>query len=761
MKTVSTSGNVRSVDLSREEMIEVVLAGNPNSGKTTLFNALTGAHQHVGNWPGKTVERKEGRFSCDGHAIRVLDLPGTYSLSAYSLEESLARDSILDRKPDVVVVVADATNLERHLYLLVQVLELTPRVVLALNMSDQADKLNYRIDRDKLSKGLGGIPVVRMVASRGEGIKELQDAILSLTVDRRFQRDGACAEWMGAKQGASTLRVPYGSLIEGEINHLQSLIEVIPEMRSQFDPRWLAIQLLEGEENVASRLEGRQGIDWLRAAAEAGSARLKQELTDPVPITFADRRYDLIASLADRIVERPGEQEETLSERIDRWITHRWLGLPIFLLVMYLVFNVIVNVSAPYLDWVDHVIRGPFSKWLGIALAALQTPSWLRALVLGGIVPGVGGVLVFVPGLVALYLFIAILEDSGYLSRAAFVMDRFMSILGLHGKSFVPMILGFGCSVPAIYATRTLENRRERILTALLVPLMSCSARLPVYVVFSMAFFPQSANLVIFGLYSFGVLVAIIIGLLLSQTILRDRETSTFVLELPPYRWPSVRSLWFHVSHRTGHFIRNAGTVILTASVVIWLLLNLPWDTDDLRQSWFGQVSAGLAPALEPAGFGTWEASGSLISGFVAKEVVVATMAQIHLGEPLEVEPSTPSGSVVEDIVQAGQGFGLATVEAGRLLLRTFVPFMGGEVEQEQAVNITALSMELKRHYAPAAALAFLVFTLLYVPCVATLGAMKSEFGWKWAVFSAVYQTGTAWLLAVVVYQVGRLMGLA
>jgi ferrous iron transport protein B len=761
MRTITTADNTETVGISRERTIEIVLAGNPNSGKTTLFNVLTGAHQHVGNWPGKTIEWKQGHFSHEGWSIQILDLPGTYSLSALSLEESLARDSILDRNPDAVVVVADATNLERHLYLLVQVLELTSNVILALNMSDQADKLKFRIDRERLSRELGGIPVIRMVASRGEGVHELKQALLLLATGEGSERDGDCAEWMGSQPGLRRLRVPYGEVIEDEIERLQDLIETYPGMRSRFDSRWLAIQMLEGEESAAARLRDLPGAQRLCDAAEASRNRLREELVDPVAIAFADRRYDLIASLTEQAMERPEEHEETLSERVDRWVTHRWLGLPIFLLVMYLVFNVVVNVSTPYLDWIDQVIRGPLSNWLGAALAGLGSPAWLQAVVLEGIVPGVGGVLVFVPGLVALYLFIAVLEDSGYLSRAAFVMDRFMSILGMHGKSFVPMILGFGCSVPAIYATRTLEHRRERILTALLVPLMSCSARLPVYVVFSLAFFPQSANLVIFGLYSFGVLVAILVGLLLSRTLLKGSEASTFVLELPPYRWPALRSLWFHVSHRTGHFIRNAGTVILAASVIIWLLLNLPWGAGDLRQSWFGQVSAGIAPALERAGFGKWEASGSLITGLVAKEVVVATMAQIYLGEPLEEDLPASSQSIVEAVVQAGRGFLQATREAGVLLLRTFLPFLGGEVEQEPSADMSGLRAELKRHFAPAAALAFLVFTLLYVPCVATLGAMRSEFGWKWAAFSAVYQTGTAWLLAVIVYQAGRLLGWA
>jgi ferrous iron transport protein B len=321
------------------------------------------------------------------------------------------------------------------------------------------------------------------------------------------------------------------------------------------------------------------------------------------------------------------------------------------------------------------------------------------------------------------------------------------------------MILGFGCSVPAVYATRTLENWRERILTALLVPFMSCSARLPVYVVFSLAFFPHSANMVIFGLYGFGILVAIASGLLFSRTVFDARGVSVFVMELPPYRLPSLRSLWLHVSQRTWHFIRNAGTVILAASMAIWLLLNLPWGRSDLRESWFGSVSAAVAPVFAPAGYGTWEAAGSLMTGLVAKEVVVSTMAQIHLGESEDLQPSGDAGSIAEDGVGIGLGFIRASGQAGEALLKVATPFLTWEKSSEPAGS-TALSQELGQHFSPASALAFLVFTLLYVPCVATLAALRSEFGGRWAVFSAVYQTSSAWILAVTVYQIGRLAGL-
>lgn len=760
MQSRSASTDLISSELPLRTNSEVVLAGNPNSGKTSLFNALTGAHQHVGNWPGKTVSWMQGRSDFNGHEVQVVDLPGAYSLSAYSAEESLAREYILERSPDAVIVVVDATNLERHLYLAVQVLELTPNVILALNMSDQAAKLNLSIDLTTLSEGLGAIPIVRTVASRGEGVRELQEAVFRLICEAASLRKSQTQATHCCSSKARRWHLPYSGPIEAEIDRLISVIEDLPAHTSGFDSRWLALQLLEGEDSVVERVAEGSAAQVLVHVASEGRTRLEKEHEEAIPIVMADRRYAFVAGLTERVLEAPEREEETFLERLDRLVTSRWLGIPIFLLVMYFVFNIVVNVSAPYLDWVDGVIAGPVSSWANILLSAIRAPAWLNALILSGVVPGVGGVLVFLPGLVALYFFIGLLEDSGYLSRAAFVMDRFMSLLGLHGKSFVPMILGFGCSVPAVYATRMLENKRERILTALLVPFMSCSARLPVYVVFSLAFFPQAANLVIFALYGFGILVAILSGLLFSRTVLSAGEAPAFVLELPPYRLPNLRSLWNHVMQRTWHFIRNAGTVILAASMVIWLLLNLPWGRSGLRESWFGSVSSAAAPVFTPAGFGTWEAAGSLMTGLVAKEVVVSTMAQIHLGESDDLHPPVDGGSFREDVVAIGRGFSTATVQSGQALLRAATPFLTWEAKTEPASS-TALSAELEEHFSPAAALAFLVFTLLYVPCVATLGALRSEFGWKWAVFSAAYQTGSAWMLAVIVFQIGRLAGLA
>jgi ferrous iron transport protein B len=428
--------------------------------------------------------------------------------------------------------------------------------------------------------------------------------------------------------------------------------------------------------------------------------------------------------------------------------------------VMYLVFNLVVNVSAPYLTWIDGVIGGAVTRWTAFLLDLIGSPVWLKDLILDGAIPGVGGVLVFVPGLFVLFLFIGLLEDSGYMARAAVVMNRFMSVLGLHGKSFVPLILGFGCAVPAIYATRTLDSKRDRLLTTLLVPLMSCSARLPVYVVFGLAFFGRKADLVIWSLYALGILVASVVGLVFSRTIFKRGGDSPFVLELPPYHMPTLKSLWFQVSQRVREFILKAGTIILAASLAIWLLLNLPFGVSDMNQSWLGQVSSVLAPIFRPAGFGNWETTSSLVTGLVAKEVVVSTMSQIYLGG-VAVEESRQSSTFVEDLTEIGSSFIVASVDAGKELVEVFTPGVTVFKIEEEAVEDTELSQSLQAVYTPLSALAFLVFMLLYVPCVATLGAIRGEFGLKWAIFSAVWQTGVAWLLAVLVFQIGRFLGYA
>jgi ferrous iron transport protein B len=553
--------------------------------------------------------------------------------------------------------------------------------------------------------------------------------------------------------------INYGDRIEAEIDHLKGLIRKHPQITNEYEPRWLAIKLLEGEQEIADRVKTLRGGGGILDAAAESISKLSQLLPEGVEIAIVDRRYNFISQLVEKVLQTPTEPPSTFSERIDQIVTHPFLGVLIFLAVMYLVFQLVANVSTPYLDWIDGVVRGPVTSWIARLLDLFRSPPWLEGLILDGIIAGVGGVLVFLPGLAVLFFFIGLLEDSGYMARAAVVMDRLMKFVGLRGKSFVSLVLGFGCAVPAIYATRTLRNRRDRILTTLLVPLMSCSGRLPVFVIFSLAFFGRQANYVIWGLYALGVIVAAIAGFVFSRTILKTGEESTFVIELPAYSMPSLKNLFLHIYLRIGQFIRHAGTVILVASIVIWILLNLPIGASSLRDSWFGRMSNVIAPIFQPAGFGSWESSGSLVTGFIAKEVVVSTMSQIYVGEE-RGEEIQEEFSLAEDLRGIGIGFYNATIDSGKELIEVLTPGLRIFDTEEETDDI-ALSEALQDVFSPLSAVAFLVFVLLYVPCVATLATIRGEFGWKWAAFAAVQQTGAAWIIAVIVYQIGRLLGYA
>ncbi|HEX5840214.1 MAG TPA: ferrous iron transport protein B [Anaerolineales bacterium] len=551
-------------------------------------------------------------------------------------------------------------------------------------------------------------------------------------------------------------QLDYGGKIEREITRMIEFFDEWKFDTRQYSKRWLAIKLLEKDAEILERVKGMDGGEQIVAFARERAQHVESLLGDDFDLLTADRRYGYINGVVRQSLHRPLIDRLTLTDRIDNIVTHKWLGLPVFFAVMYIVFRLVIDVSAPFLDWTDAVINGPLANGIRFLLDLLPAPLWLRSLLIDGIVAGVGGVLVFVPGLLILYFFLALIEDSGYMSRAAFVMDRFMRIVGLHGKSFIPMILGFGCAVPAIYATRTIASRRDRVLTALLVPLMSCSARLPVYVVFGLAFFGAKAGTVIWGMYALGILVAMIAGMVFTRTILKPDVSSAFVLELPPYRQPALKSVLIHMWENTREFVRKAGTTILTASIVMWVLLNLPWGVDNQRDSYFGKFSGAIAPVFAPLGFGNWETGGALVSGFMAKEIVVSTMSQVYLGdmEEIKVEPTT----LAEDLSFIGTGFVEATLRSGKILLSILpgVDLIGAETASED----TVLSLALREHFSTLSAVALLVFVLLYVPCVATLGAIKHEFGRSWAVTSAIYQTVVAWIVAFLIYQGGRMLGL-
>lgn len=731
-------------------LISVALAGNPNAGKSTLFNALTGSRQHVGNWPGKTVERKSGEMMRGGRRLTLTDLPGTYSLSAYTQEETIARDFLLDERPDVVAAVIDAANLERNLYLVVQLLELETPAVVALNMMDVARRQGLEIDQNELGRALNA-PVIATVARNEEGLDEMISAVVAAT-----------------SRTAAPFVLDYGSEIEAEIARLLAEIEQHPTIAGHYPARWLAVRLLEDDPDIASRLLQLPGGMVLVERVGESRARLAELLNEDVDLVIADRRYTWIHQLAGRVVRAEREESTSLSDRIDHFITNRWLGIPIFMLAMWLVFKLTTDLSAPWVDWIDGVLSGPTSRWTLALLGALGlSETWFASLLVDGLIAGVGGVLAFVPVLMALYFALAVLEDSGYMARGAFVMDRLMNRIGLHGRSFLPLMVGFGCSVPAIYATRTLTSQRDRILTAMLVPFMSCGARLPVYVLFAAIFFPGRAGLVIMGLYLLGIIVAILVGLALQRTLLPATTAPGMVMELPPYRLPNARSIRYQMWLRTRAFLRHAASLILVSSMVIWLLVSIPlggqgvFADTPVEDSLFARVSAATAPALAPLGFGTWESGGALITGLVAKEVVISTLSQTF-GTEIEEAEDAAGGSLLADLGEIVTSFGTAVADT----LRALPAIVGINLDSGEEDTAPGLASAIQNSFhvssgghAAAAGLAFMVFVLLYTPCVAAVAAEKHELGTRWTLLSLFGQLALAWLFAFGVFRIGVWLG--
>ncbi|HLV44457.1 MAG TPA: ferrous iron transport protein B, partial [Aggregatilineales bacterium] len=680
--------------------------------------------------------------------VRLVDLPGTYSLEATSAEERLTRDELVASPPDAVLNVVDAGNLERNLYLATQILETGLPVIIVLNMMDAAQARGLHIDVERLSRLLG-VPVVPTVARSERGLDALKAQL--------------AAEVMRTQPRRPERVVDYGREVEREIARLAALAGAEPSVAAHYDPRWLAVKLLEGDSAVEARLAANGGAPLVSTAREAAS-RLENMLGDEADILITDRRYGYINGLVRKVVTRPPLDRRTRSDHIDQIVTHPLFGLPIFFAMMWVVFQMTANVSSHFVDWIDGVIGGPLTRWVVAALGAVGLGgTWLESLLTEGVIAGVGGVLVFVPVLAFTYFFIALLEDSGYMARAAFLMDRFMHVLGLHGKSFIPMLLGIGCSVPGVYATRTLENERDRLLTGLLVPFMSCGARLPVYLVVGVAIFGARAGTLVFALYILGMVVALLVGLLLKHTLFRQREEMPFVIELPPYRLPSFKGVLRHTWLRTREFIKHATSIILIASVVVWLLVSIPispggsFANVEAGDSALAALSRWMAPAFEPAGFGSWQSASSLVTGFVAKEVIVSTLSVVYVGEAPEapVEPST----FVQDVAEIGLSFAQAAWDTLRATL-SLLPGVNLMDDAPEEAPDAALVGALRQAFTPLSAVAFLVFVLLTAPCVTTMGALRHEFGTKWMAFSVGFMLAIAWTASVLVYQGGRLLGL-
>lgn len=711
--------------------ISVAIAGNPNCGKTTLFNALTGSRQRVGNWPGVTVERLDGEYSYAGQKVNVVDLPGIYSFSAHSADERVSREHILLSRPDVVINVLDATNLERNLYLTTLLLDMQVPLVVVLNMMDLAKIRHLRIELEHFARHLD-CPVIPVTASKGVGIDALREAVLQVAQSKHIP----------------ATRVVYDTEVEAAIEHLlPHVTEAAHEHR--VDSRWLAIKLIE-EDAMAVKITANGHADLV--ASEL--ARIRRHTGDEADIVVADGRYGFIHGLVRDILHRDLELRRTVTDLIDRLILNRLLGLPLFFLVMYAVFFVTVNVGAPFVDFFDRLCGTLFVDGLRSILERVHVPGVLVAFAADGIGQGIQTVSTFIPPIFFIFLCLSFLEDSGYMARAAFVMDRLLRLIGLPGKAFLPMLVGFGCNVPGILATRTLENDRDRRLAILMNPFMSCGARLPVYTMFAVVFFPQHGGLLIFGLYMTGILLAVLTGLLLKRTLMPG-DPSTFVMELPSYHLPTLNGILFHTWHRLKGFIVRAGRVILTVVILTSAVGALDMVLHDKgNQTDSGRGQHGLlartgrlvTPIFAPMGVrrDNWPAAVGLVAGVFAKEAVAGTLDSLYRQNRPDAE------AVIHVTFKAG------VVDAFRALPRGFAALFGKEaVDAGEPV----LQKTMRAAFgSTAAVVAYLLFILIYCPCVAVIGAIYQEAGMKWAIFSVAYLTLLAWVVATLYFQMSILM---
>jgi ferrous iron transport protein B len=656
-----------------EKQIRVALIGNPNVGKTSLFNVLTGSRQHVGNWPGVTIERKTGNRPHRGYVLQITDLPGTYSLAARSPDEAVANDFISAGNIDVVVQVVDSTNLERNLYLTTQLLDIGHKVVLALNMSDLSDARGDVLDVGKLSDSLGA-PAVRVSATEKRGVEDLLDTVLKTH---------------------SGTKVPCPLVNMGrETEDLVSKIEVLlsSERKNRSSLRWSSLRLIEGMVEPRELVEDEDAIRRIEAT-------LSSVDREEMEMSFVDQRYGAITSMLSKLYRR-GAEKRSLSDALDRVVTNKYLGIPIFLALMWGMFQLTFVVAAPFATLIDTGFAS-----LAENVATNLQPDWLASLIGDGIIGGVGFVLVFLPNIMVMFLLISILEASGYLARAAFIMDKLMSKIGLHGKSFIPMLLGLGCNVPAIMAARTIEDERSRIITILSAPYISCSARLPVYVLLAGIFFPQNAGTVVFAMYLLGIVVAVLSALILRETMLRS-EGSPFIMELPPYRLPRLRDTAGQIWDRGSMYLRKAGTFILLGSIVVWALASLPWGVEyGSEASYAGALGHAIEPLVAPLGF-DWRIAVALVFGFLAKEIVVGSLGVLYSAEE------------------------------------------GDAMNEAIGSSMTA-----------PAALGLMSFVLLYTPCLAALGTIWKETGsWKWTLFSVAYSLTLAYVMSFVIFRVFTLV---
>ena len=710
--------NQLSEDILREaahrkrRIINVALVGNPNCGKTSLFNYASGATEHVGNYSGVTVDAKEGHCDFKGYRINLVDLPGTYSLTAYSPEELYVRQQIIEHTPDVVLNVIDANNLERNLYLTAQLIDMDLRMVCALNMWDDLERSGAKLDVDKLGELLG-TPMVPTVFKTGRGVEELLQAVVDIyegTLNTQVFRH---------------IHINHGLYLEQAIEDVKRQLEKNADIRHRYSLRYLSIKLLEndrGAEEVARKLPN--GDDVL-AARDAAAKQVLKNLQVDSETALMNAKYGFInGALQECYTPADNPDSQQFTKLLDKIVTHKYLGFPIFFIFLWLMFWVTFTVGQYPMDWIDAGV-----EWLkGAAQGALPDGPF-KDMVVDGIIGGVGAVVVFLPQILILYFFISIMEDSGYMARAAFIMDRLMHKMGLHGKSFIPMIMGFGCNVPAIMATRTIESRTSRLITMLVIPFMSCSARLPIYVLIIGTFFAAYQSVFMLVLYATGILVAVLASRLLKRFLIKDDDTP-FVMELPPYRFPTGKAIWRHTWNKGKQYLKKMGGIILVASIIVWFLQYYPnHDAYSDRQqqqehSYLGRMGKAVEPVFKPCGF-DWKLDVGLISGVGAKEIVASTLGVIYSDDEGYDEDSLDSLD-----------------------------------EAQKSAKYSALRQQMERDgITPIAAFSFLLFVLLYFPCLATIAAIKNESGsWKWALFAASFTTGVAWLVSTAFFQIASLL---
>lgn len=705
---------VQHIAMKERRTINVALVGNPNCGKTSLFNYASGAHGHVGNYSGVTVDATEAHASFFGYEFNLTDLPGTYSLSCYSPEELYVREHLTEKMPDVVINVIDSSNLERNLYLTTQLVDMNIRMVCALNMYDEFERRGDKVNIDTLSH-LFGMPMIPTSFKNGTGVKELFRAVIQV--------------YEGASKHSRHLHINYGHEIEDGIAHIQKYLKADEHITQHYSTRYLSLKLLEHDSQVLDYLgkhmagENRMhDFHNLTHARDKASARVMEETGSDSETAIMDAKYGFINGALKEAGFKTGTKKDTYkaTHLIDGVLSHKYFGFPIFFLLLYVMFETTFSLGQYPMDWIEWLVG-----WLGDKLSATIPEGPLKAMLVDGVIGGVGSVIVFLPQILILYFFISLMEDSGYMARAAFIMDKLMHKMGLHGKSFIPLIMGFGCNVPAVMATRTIESRRSRIITMMILPFMSCSARLPIYIMIAGTFFSlQYRSWVLLSLYAVGIAMSVIISKFFSSLVIKGEDTP-FVMELPPYRWPTPKAIWRHTWEKGKEYLKKMGGIILVASVIVWALGYFPHNESLPReqqqeQSYIGRMGKTIEPIFMPQGF-NWKLDVSLLAGVGAKEIVASTIGVLYSGDD---------------------------------------SFADEEEFSNDSERYTHLrQVMLSEGITPLIAYAYLIFILLYFPCVATIAAIKNETGsWRWAAFAACYTTVVAWIVSALVYQVGCLI---